>query len=792
MIFMMKREDDQDHDLGADSESLHQQLKEHIQRLQALKAQQALHGNNAPPELLREISAVTEAIAQQRTILEGMGISVEMDNWVPPPATLSQPAVPANFATELQQLFQQASHENRGQLAFLTGSQYSGRYALSQQVMDQARNTGITTLDLTFQKAYDGQRLLLHQQSSRPGVTIEPNPQIFNKSLREFIQEKTLIINVRNIEVAYPVWWPAFEKLVFPELGQGWPVLMMIHLTTRSPLEDIYKRLDQTDTSLLASTARLWANEDNPWIDDFFCGDPLEKADITSLIGVSASDVVTSLYEEAEGDPRFTVAIWEAWQAEQQVVKDNAGRWQFATGLTTEKIQTHLMAEALLSELMVDDSGFDIDEVREILSCAALEGEVFTAEAIAAVLEWETDDLIDFFDEVLCCLDEGGQLRPNETPLLLEARPELSVNLPRYRFASPLLYHYWAKQISDDQPVAWGKPLAEELARLYAPNVSNLMTTIIDLFEQAGDNERADSYRQSWAVSPDVDTLRWLVELYQSDWSNEPQNLALSDRKQLFDVAITLTRYLTTQPQQWQEGLTLAALSRDVVETMEDPQREGLAWYALGLHQHNLRRFDEALQSYKRAYQLSEQTGNQSGVAIIHHKLGDIYIQQNAFQEALRQYLTAYQLYTQLNSSEFIGQISQAIGQIYLYQKNYDEALAWCLQGWNDKAPSHTLNKTTIATDIGTIYYAKKEYDQALSWYQQAEALQEREYHPLIKGRLFYQIGLLYKETNVWPTVVSYLEQAHALLQEGNDTPEMIQSLMDDLTAARQHAENQG
>jgi hypothetical protein len=59
-----------------------------------------------------------------------------------------------------------------------------------------------------------------------------------------------------------------------------------------------------------------------------------------------------------------------------------------------------------VTRLLKDQQTVPVDEAYRVLSCAALEGTQFTADAVARAISWDRDQLIDFLDDRFVA-DEG-------------------------------------------------------------------------------------------------------------------------------------------------------------------------------------------------------------------------------------------------------------------------------------------------------------------------------------------------------------------------------------------------
>jgi hypothetical protein len=77
-------------------------------------------------------------------------------------------------------------------------------------------------------------------------------------------------------------------------------------------------------------------------------------------------------------------------------------------------------ARSFLARSLRSVVGDDLEQLafaRDVLACGALEGRLFTADAVAMALEHDRDELIDFLDDVLAL---------NDSPLVRETGATIS------------------------------------------------------------------------------------------------------------------------------------------------------------------------------------------------------------------------------------------------------------------------------------------------------------------------------------------------------------------------------
>jgi hypothetical protein len=150
------------------------------------------------------------------------------------------------------------------------------------------------------------------------------------------------------------------------------------------------------------------------------------------------------------------------------------------------------LADDRLADCLDEDSAFDLADTQDLLHVAALEGETFTAEAVAKVLGHDVDDVIDFFDDALLETDDVLGVLVDVGFQCVE-RSGSDLELHRYAFIQPYLHHVWQKYLTPDQRRDWSLQLARALENLWWPDPRRIARTLARLY-QAGRTAEAVAY----------------------------------------------------------------------------------------------------------------------------------------------------------------------------------------------------------------------------------------------------------------------------------------------------------
>lgn len=414
----------------------------------------------------------------------------------------------------LTNLYEQVCRNRKGTTVFLSGRTGSGRHALVQWLQGEVFNRGGAVAATCFwdprllgeeentrlywetiAMARYGRSIAEHFQVGRQvaGVpwinlaaqllqhagadTVTPqegmdDPRILFGFVRQVATRHPLLLTVEYLHWAGSLWIDLLRYLA-DEIAQDLPVLMVITLDVTRPVEQLGAG-EHTEVTRLVQTLKR-----QHLAHTLHLG-PLSAEEIAASLQTSP-EVTERLFYLSQGDPWIVQAIWDEWQLRGAVVQNAWGQWEINTAQDGEwwvygDLRDH--ARSLLEKLLSREPPppVTLKDAERILNCAAVEGEVFTAQAIATALKMNPDDLMDFLDEYLCASadeEETDDYILQEVGFVEVAHGFLF----RYRFARPYLYQVFAKYPA--RPAdrrRWSRSIAEALERFYYPSPARLPT----------------------------------------------------------------------------------------------------------------------------------------------------------------------------------------------------------------------------------------------------------------------------------------------------------------------------
>jgi DNA-binding SARP family transcriptional activator len=185
-------------------------------------------------------------------------------------------------------------------------------------------------------------------------------------------------------------------------------------------------------------------------------------------------------YQHTGGHPLFSVELLRGLQARGDLIKDESGRWVVKSDLDWQTLPARV-------EAVIDERFWRLpDAWRSILTAASVEGEVFTAEAVARVLK--VDEA-----QVLGCL--SGPLTHKHHLVQAQDLEWLGdQRLSHYRFRHFLFQKYLYDQLDPVQVAHYHQQMGSALESLYGDHAGKLAVALAWHFESAGMKLKAAEY----------------------------------------------------------------------------------------------------------------------------------------------------------------------------------------------------------------------------------------------------------------------------------------------------------
>jgi len=187
-----------------------------------------------------------------------------------------------------------------------------------------------------------------------------------------------------------------------------------------------------------------------------------------------------ALFRHTEAHPLFTIELWRDMQERGYIVRDEQGYWVEGPTLCWDTLPARV--EGVIEERI----GRLEEELREILSVASVEGEEFTAQIVARILD--TPERL-----LLRKLSQDLEQRHH----LVQEQAEGKVGdqiLSRYQFSHALFQQFLYHKLSAGERRLLHGDMARLLEELYQGQIAEIMVQLARHYTEAGEAEKAVSY----------------------------------------------------------------------------------------------------------------------------------------------------------------------------------------------------------------------------------------------------------------------------------------------------------
>ena len=366
---------------------------------------------------------------------------------------------------------------------------------------------------------------------------------------------------------------------------------------------------------------------------------------LAAWTGPASPDVLDRLLDASGGRAAWAADLWRHWRASGVVVRSGDGAddravWEFAAGGRERTLDAF---DDVLGRRL--DALGALEGVRELLAHAALEGPVFTADAVARVLGRDRDEVIDLLDDMLVHDDEHPDGVAHEAGSIdVDDESGAKRHLWLYRFTSTLdwltLAHRGLGE-SDRRTAARG--LAQALIDVYG-GPRYVAGTLARLYELAGDEAPARRYREIADAGADQAVIRWRAEAVLA----RPDPQSRPDRRRAAQILLVPARSLSEQGP-IEDGLTFAQAVYRISPLREDRAE---ALYLAGVNEFKLGHHDAARHALTLALALRRELADEKGQADTRAVLALLDSRRGAHDVARSELAFVLEIYRSLGDRE--------------------------------------------------------------------------------------------------------------------------------------------
>jgi DNA-binding SARP family transcriptional activator/predicted ATPase len=235
----------------------------------------------------------------------------------------------------------------------------------------------------------------------------------------------------------------------------------------RHPLEPLVNEFQRISGDV---TVNLDRAESRDFLEAFLDSEP-------NCLGPSFREM---LYRQTRAHPLFTVELLRGLQERGDLVQDAAGQWVEGEALDWQMLPARV--EAAIRERI----GRLPESLQAALQVASVEGEVFTAEAVARVLDTDEREMVQRLSSEL---DRRHRLVRAEAIQRLDSR-----RVSRYRFRNYLFQKYVYDSLDQVERAYLHEAVGNVLEALYAEQAGDSAVELAWHFQKAGLAQKAIHY----------------------------------------------------------------------------------------------------------------------------------------------------------------------------------------------------------------------------------------------------------------------------------------------------------
>jgi tetratricopeptide (TPR) repeat protein/energy-coupling factor transporter ATP-binding protein EcfA2 len=572
--------------------------------------------------------------------------------------------------------------------------------------------------------------------------------------LRTVAEKGPVLCLLEDFDQAERIEWSGFLNTFAEEIAADLPVMFVVSLRGGSDVGEYHP--NQTHCEYL--TRRLVKNDLAEW----WHLKPTTQAEIAAWIHLAAApEIISELHAVTGGIPRWIRELWREWKLRGAVIFDEGRqRWEWSEKNRPPMGLFKDVLEDRLKLLLNTDDISDIDAVREILGCAALEDFTFTADGLAITLNWERDELVDFLDDTLVQTESNPAGLLREEPLLqISSTPERYVC--RYRFLSDWHWHVLDRyafseeqkkkrsaemltalqQAYDGAEHLVAKPLARLCREL---NILDAAAGYEVMASFAGRTARMYQHALQLMAMNDEGWDRWQCEnaskklVLIGSWIGD----TFSHREliRLFDRAAELARrakhdemraqalynggYANSAVGEYKVAKEKASLAFDLFTRIKDRRFVAatlnlLAEIYLATGEH-----DKAEESASKALKISERTRVYKNQSVSLRLLSQIALRRRNLDDAIDKGVRALKLAEKVGDITGKTLILGVLGEVESRRGAYDEAIEIFSESLGiAKQFGLKHSEAAMYYFLSDIYYSKKEYDESRNKALQALAM---------------------------------------------------------------------
>jgi hypothetical protein len=336
----------------------------------------------------------------------------------------------------------------------------------------------------------------------RPSSNQSAGPDELIYAIRKLMEtRRPIVVCLDDLQLADPqlYWYRLFlRRLIRPLLTQ-YPLMLIVTSEVEPPATFVTTERTQVICEL----------EDDGIAVELDLN-PLTSADIDTWLNRIDPSLSADLLAVSGGHPGWLVKIFKDWNTKNYIERSELiGLWRYSANgrdLAMESVNDFVN---LAIWRLASEEADRYEKLYSILEAAALEGTIFTADALAITLSYDRDELVDLIDEELTSESVGDSAPLEDYGVIkLDNQDDEQTKryLCRYRFRSNVFWsalrreHAIGPRGHQSTIAQLAGSYAEALIHIYSADLWLAARRIAALLSQAGRYDAAEFYRQLWEL----------------------------------------------------------------------------------------------------------------------------------------------------------------------------------------------------------------------------------------------------------------------------------------------------